>query len=158
MRAPIILPTTTPAGPPLNPMAPPTIIPPNAPAPEPLFILPVFDEVGYAYEHSDVAEGNFSKPYGWRCQYPDGLKLGNNVDIGCFTYINARYGVFIGDNVKIGSHCSIYSHDTERSMTGNVVIGSLIIKFQGGNTNTNTISILTTPNLPNHTPSPNHTI
>ena len=123
MRAPIILPTTTPAGPPLNPMAPPTIIPPNAPAPEPLFILPVFDEVGYAYEHSDVAEGNFSKPYGWRCQYPDGLKLGNNVDIGCFTYINARYGVFIGDNVKIGSHCSIYSHDTERSMTGKVVIG-----------------------------------
>lgn len=60
--------------------------------------------------------------YGWRCQYPEGLKLGKNVDVGCFTYMNARYGIEIGDNVQIGSHCSIYSHDTERDVKGKVII------------------------------------
>ncbi|MCD6108941.1 MAG: hypothetical protein J7J89_05705, partial [Thermoplasmata archaeon] len=42
----------------------------------------------------------------------DTLELGKYVDIGAFTYINARYGVEIEDNVQIGSHCSIYSHST----------------------------------------------
>ena len=61
--------------------------------------------------------------YGWRCQYPDVLTLGKNVDIGCFTYMNARFKIEIGDDVQIGSHCSIYSHDTERNIKGKVVIG-----------------------------------
>ena len=61
--------------------------------------------------------------YGWRCQYPEGLVLGQNVDIGCFCYLNARYGITIGDDVQIGSHCSIYSHDTERDIIGPVKIG-----------------------------------
>jgi len=44
------------------------------------------------------------------------------VDIGAFTYINARYGVEIEDNVQIGSHCSIYSHSTIDNKKGKVVI------------------------------------
>ncbi|MCD6109006.1 MAG: acyltransferase, partial [Thermoplasmata archaeon] len=50
--------------------------------------------------------------WNWMCQYHENLKLGKYVDIGAFTYINARYGVEIEDNVQIGSHCSIYSHST----------------------------------------------
>jgi len=61
--------------------------------------------------------------YGWRCQNPDGLKLGKCVDIGCFSYLNAKYGIEIGNNVQIGSHCAIYSDNTENSTQGKVVIG-----------------------------------
>jgi len=82
---------------------------------------PVFDEDGWAYPDYFCKQHKIHQ-YGWRCQYPDELKLGKNVDIGCFTYINAKYGVEIGDNVQIGSHCSIYSEDTERGVKGRVVI------------------------------------
>lgn len=61
--------------------------------------------------------------YGWRCQYPDKLRLGNKTDIGCFTYMNAKFGIEIDDLVQIGSHCSIYSVDTEVGNTGKVKIG-----------------------------------
>lgn len=61
--------------------------------------------------------------YGWRCQNHPGLILGRNVDIGCFTYINAKYGVVIGKDVQIGSHCSIYSENTENKTKGKIVIG-----------------------------------
>jgi len=65
--------------------------------------------------------------YGWRCQHPEKLDLDEYVDIGCFTYLNARYGIKIGKNVQIGSHCSIYSHDTERNKQGEVVIGENVL-------------------------------
>ena len=45
----------------------------------------------------------------WMCQYVSGLNLGKNTDIGAFTYMNAKFGIIIEDNVQIGSHCSIYS-------------------------------------------------
>ena len=56
------------------------------------------------------------------CQYREGFKLGQNTDIGAFTYINAKYGVEIAENVQIGSHCSIYSHSTIDDKQGRVVI------------------------------------
>lgn len=71
---------------------------------------PVFDSAGWT-------------KYGWRCQNPDGLTLGDRVDIGCFTYMNAKYGIKIGNDVQIGSHCSIYSINTENNAKGEVVIG-----------------------------------
>jgi acetyltransferase-like isoleucine patch superfamily enzyme len=79
---------------------------------------PYFDEDGFAY-----GDANMKKVYGWRCQYCDKLVLGDKTDIGCFTYINAKYGVVIGKNVQIGSHCSIYSENTENDTCGEVVIG-----------------------------------
>lgn len=79
---------------------------------------PWFDECGFAYD-SDLTQ----RPYGWRCQYSEELKLGKNVDIGCFTYMNAKFGVEIGENTQIGSHCSIYSENTENGTYGKVVIG-----------------------------------
>ena len=66
---------------------------------------------------------NVPTKWNWVVQYPDGLKLGEYVDIGPFTLIQARYGVQIGDNAQIGSHCSIYSHNTIDDTKGDIVIG-----------------------------------
>jgi acetyltransferase-like isoleucine patch superfamily enzyme len=55
-------------------------------------------------------------------QHADRLKMGTMVDIGAFTYINAKYGVTIEDNVQIGSHCSIYSVSTIDNKHGPVVL------------------------------------
>jgi len=60
--------------------------------------------------------------WNWMCQYHEDLKLGKYVDIGAFTYINAKYGVEIEDYVQIGSHCSIYSHSTIDNKKGKIVI------------------------------------
>ena len=60
--------------------------------------------------------------WNWMVGHPEGLVLGENVDIGAFTYINARFGVEIGDDVQIGSHCAIYSHDTERNLKCRIII------------------------------------
>ena len=80
---------------------------------------PIFDKNGWAYPSNDFSDDR----YGWRCQYQEGLTLGKNVDIGCFSYINAKYGVKIGDNVQIGAHCAIYSDDTEDNIYGEIIIG-----------------------------------
>ena len=60
--------------------------------------------------------------YNWLVQYPDNLELGYKTDIGAFTYINAKFGVVIGDNVEIGSHCSIYSVSTIDNKEGEVIL------------------------------------
>jgi acetyltransferase-like isoleucine patch superfamily enzyme len=60
--------------------------------------------------------------WNWVVQGVDGLVLGKRTDIGAFTYINARHGVELGDEVQIGSHCSIYSVSTIDGKTGKVVI------------------------------------
>jgi len=70
---------------------------------------PEFDENGMTKWH-------------WMCQYRENLKLGKNTDIGAFTYINARYGVEIQEEVQIGSHCSIYSWSTIDDKKGKVTI------------------------------------
>lgn len=68
-----------------------------------------------------IKHGKLTK-YNYIVQYPEGLKLGKNFDIGTFTYINARYGVTISNSVQIGSHCSIYSHSTIDSKKGSIVL------------------------------------
>jgi len=60
--------------------------------------------------------------WNWMCQHHDQLTLGKHVDIGAFTYINARFGVELQDNVQIGSHCSLYSHSTIDDKQGKIVI------------------------------------
>jgi acetyltransferase-like isoleucine patch superfamily enzyme len=50
--------------------------------------------------------------WNWMCQHHEKLTLGNRVDIGAFSYINAKNGVRIEDDVQIGSHCSLYSVST----------------------------------------------
>jgi len=60
--------------------------------------------------------------WNWVVKGVKNLELGNMVDIGAFTYINASEGVIIEDNVQIGSHCSIYSVSTIDSKKGKVIL------------------------------------
>lgn len=71
------------------------------------------------WQKPQIEHGKFTK-YNYIIQYPEGLELGENFDIGTFTYINAKYGVTIQNNVQIGSHCSIYSHSTIDDKQGSV--------------------------------------
>lgn len=59
----------------------------------------------------------------WAVWHPEKLVMGNGVDIGALTTIFAHHGVVIGDDVQIGSHCSIYSLNTEDNTFGSVYIG-----------------------------------
>jgi len=68
-----------------------------------------------------IKHGKLTK-YNYIVQYPENLKLGKNFDIGTFTYINSMYGVELGDNVQIGSHCSIYSNSTIDGKKGKVIL------------------------------------
>ena len=60
--------------------------------------------------------------YNWMVQHKDNLVLGKRTDIGAFTYINAKNGVEIGEEVQIGSHCSIYSVSTIDGKKGKVTL------------------------------------
>tara|TARA_Y100000817_G_scaffold134004_1_gene104929 strand:- start:1135 stop:1530 length:396 start_codon:yes stop_codon:yes gene_type:complete len=71
------------------------------------------------WQKPQIEHGKFTK-YNYIIQYPEGLELGEDFDIGTFTYINAKYGVTIQNNVQIGSHCSIYSHSTIDDKQGSV--------------------------------------
>jgi len=73
------------------------------------------------WKYPEFDEKGMTK-WNWMCQYKENLKLGENTDIGAFTYINAKYGVEIQDDVQIGSHCSIYSWSTIDGKKGKVAI------------------------------------
>ncbi len=65
---------------------------------------------------------NNTTKWNWMCQHHKNLKLGNSVDIGAFTYINAKKGVVIDDYVQIGSHCSLYSLSTIDKKEGKIIL------------------------------------
>lgn len=71
------------------------------------------------WQYPEIKEGKPTK-YNWIVQNVDRLKLGHKTDIGAFTYINAKHGVIIEEEVQIGSHCSIYSISTIDDKTGQV--------------------------------------
>ena len=73
------------------------------------------------WKYPEIEDGKPTK-YNWVVQNLDGLNLGINTDIGAFSYINAKYEVVIGDEVQIGSHCSIYSVSTIDNSSGKVVL------------------------------------
>jgi len=69
----------------------------------------------------EIKDGVLTK-YNWMVQNSAGLELGYKTDIGAFTYINAKFGVVLEDEVQIGSHCSIYSVSTIDNKQGKVVL------------------------------------
>ena len=69
----------------------------------------------------EIEEGKLTR-WNWLVQGVEGLKLGKKTDVGAFTYINAKYGVEIQDEVQIGSHCSIYSQSTIDNKKGRVIL------------------------------------
>jgi len=68
-----------------------------------------------------IKDGKLNK-YLWVVRHPKKFQLGNKVDIGSFTYIQAQEGVILEDEVQIGSHCSIYSVSTIDNKKGCVVM------------------------------------
>ena len=73
------------------------------------------------WKEPKVEEKKLTK-YNWLVQNKKDFKLGDKTDIGTFTYINAKYGVVIEDNVQVGSHCSVYSISTIDKKEGKVVL------------------------------------
>ncbi len=71
----------------------------------------------------EIEHGKMTK-WLWVVFRPENFILGRKTDIGCFTAIFAHHGVEIGDEVQIGSHCSIYSLNTEDNVAGKVTIGA----------------------------------
>ena len=68
-----------------------------------------------------IKDGKLTK-WNWMVQHPENLKIGKKVDIGAFSYLNAKYGIEIEDDVQIGSHCSIYSISTIDKKQGKVIL------------------------------------
>ena len=73
------------------------------------------------WQYPVIEEGKPTK-YNWVVQHVDNFKLGYKTDIGAFTYINAKCGVTIEDDVQIGSHRAIYSVSTIDGREGPVVL------------------------------------
>lgn len=73
------------------------------------------------WQMPEIEEGRSTK-YNWVVQNKNGLQLGKYTDIGAFTYINAKNGVVIEDEVQIGSHCSIYSVSTIDNKDAKVIL------------------------------------
>ena len=63
------------------------------------------------WQYPEIEEGKPTK-FNWVVQHKENLHLGYKTDLGAYTFINAKYGVTIGDYVQVGSHCSLYSIST----------------------------------------------
>ena len=73
------------------------------------------------WKQPNIEEGKLTE-WHWKVQHAKNFKLGVKTDIGAFTYINAKNGVTIEDEVQIGSHCSIYSISTIDKKEGKVLL------------------------------------
>lgn len=60
--------------------------------------------------------------WSWRVIDLDNFVLGEKVEIGTFTVIDAKSGVVIEDQVKIGWSCSILSYSSIGAKKGKVVL------------------------------------
>lgn len=73
------------------------------------------------WEKPVIEHGKLTK-WNWLVHFPENLKLGSNTDIGAFTFIDARNGVEIEDNVLVGGGCLIYSFSASDGKEGKVVL------------------------------------
>ena len=73
------------------------------------WIKPIFDKHGMTQWY-------------WRVTNIENFNLGNQVEIGSFTVIDAKYGVTIEDKVKIGWSCSIFSNSTIDNKMGKIIL------------------------------------
>ncbi len=73
------------------------------------------------WQPPEIEHGKLTK-WNWLVQHPENLEMGKGVDLGAFTYINAKHGVVLEEGVQVGSHCSIYSTSTIDGKQGKVVL------------------------------------
>ena len=69
-----------------------------------------------------VFDKNGMTQWYWRVVGVENFKLGEHVEIGSFTIIDAKEGVTIENNVKIGWNCSIFSISTIDEKKGKIVL------------------------------------
>lgn len=69
----------------------------------------------------EIEHGKLTK-YNYLVHYPEGLQLGNYIDISQFVYIQARGGIIIEDDVEIGPFTAILSESTEDGKMGPIKI------------------------------------
>lgn len=62
--------------------------------------------------------------WGWMVLHPSRLYMGEYIDIGAFTLLQAECSITLGDHVQIGGGCMIYSANTIDNMYGPVLIES----------------------------------
>jgi len=74
------------------------------------------------WKKPEIKNKKLQSKYYFLVYHKDNLELGENTDIGAFTYINAKNGVVIEKNVQIGSHCSLYSVSTIDNKEGKIII------------------------------------
>lgn len=73
------------------------------------------------WEYPVIEDGKPTR-YNWVVQHIQGFKLGHRTDIGAFTYINAKHGVTLEEEVQIGAHCAIYSTSSIDGKSGPVTL------------------------------------
>jgi len=73
------------------------------------------------WEKPEIKEGKLTK-WNWMAQNVKNLKIGKNVDVGAFCYLNAMGEIIIEDDVQIGSHCSVYSVSTIDNKKGKIIL------------------------------------
>lgn len=75
------------------------------------------------WQRPEIKHGILTK-WNWVVLYPENLILGNHVDIGAYTLIQAQAGVEIQEDVQIGGGVKIYSVSTIDNKRGKVTIES----------------------------------
>lgn len=73
------------------------------------WIKPKFDDLGMTQ-------------WFWRVVGIDNFSIGERVEIGSFTIIDAKEGVSIEDDVKIGWNCSIFSNSSIDNKKGKIIL------------------------------------
>ena len=69
-----------------------------------------------------IYDANGMTQWYWRVVGVENFKLGDRVEIGSFTIIDAKEGVTIEDNVKVGWSCSIFSNSTIDNKKGKIIL------------------------------------
>jgi acetyltransferase-like isoleucine patch superfamily enzyme len=73
------------------------------------------------WQPPEPEHGKFT-PWNWLVLHPEHLKIGKGVDIGALTFLNAKQGIVLEDDVQIGPHCSIFSISTIDGKQGEIRI------------------------------------
>jgi acetyltransferase-like isoleucine patch superfamily enzyme len=74
-----------------------------------------------SWKSPEIEERKLNKYY-WLIFHKEKLELGKETDIGAFTLLDASEGIVVEDEVKIGSHCAIYSRTEIDKKKGKVIL------------------------------------
>jgi perosamine synthetase len=79
------------------------------------------DDENNNWQQPEIKNRELNK-YNWLVLHKENLKLSRNTDIGAFSLLDASESISIGENVKIGSHCSLYSRTDIDNKKGKIIL------------------------------------